>query len=266
MKRLAKWRTGRRAATLLLLTIGGAVLTHPETAIDRFPSPSYLNHEVLDYGIEWRLFRAGTVKLAWTPVTTNGTRWDVNVHLESAGVVSRLYKVDDTYTATLADQVCAEAFGLRSIEGKRSRATEVKIDRTQNKAHYIERDLTTNKLFLERTIDVPACTADVIGGLYRLRSMKLEPGQSTQIPMSDGKKAAQARIEAQEREDVKTPVGTFKTIRYEAFLFNNVLFNKNARLFLWLTDDARRLPVQVRVRLPIMIGTITLQLEKEQKL
>jgi hypothetical protein len=31
----------------------------------------------------------------------------------------------------------------------------------------------------------------------------------------------------------------------------------------WLTDDARHLPVQMRIRMPFVIGTITLQLEKE---
>ena len=71
-----------------------------------------------------------------------------------------------------------------------------------------------------------------------------------------------ARIEAQERETVKTGSGTYKTIRYEAFLFNNVLFRRSGRLFAWLTDDDRRLPVQIRIRMPFYVGTVTLQLEK----
>jgi hypothetical protein len=33
---------------------------------------------------------------------------------------------------------------------------------------------------------------------------------------------------------------------------------------LWLSDDRRRLPVQVRVRMPITIGTLTLLLEKQE--
>ena len=71
-----------------------------------------------------------------------------------------------------------------------------------------------------------------------------------------------ARVEAQQREDVRTPAGTFKTVRYEVFLFNNVLYRRAAHVYVWLTDDARRLPVQVRVRMQFTIGTITMQLEK----
>ena len=66
-----------------------------------------------------------------------------------------------------------------------------------------------------------------------------------------------------EHEQVKTPAGAFKTVRYEAFLFNNVIYSRSGRVYIWLTDDARRLPVQIQVRLQVHIGTITLQLEKE---
>jgi hypothetical protein len=48
-------------------------------------------------------------------------------------------------------------------------------------------------------------------------------------------------------------------------MFNGVLANRKARLFVWVTDDSRRLPVQLRVRLQFLIGTITLQLEKEER-
>jgi hypothetical protein len=103
----------------------------------------------------------------------------------------------------------------------------------------------------------------VLGALYLLRTMRLEVGQQAQVPLSDGKKTAMARAEAQAREDIKTPAGTFHTVRYEAFVFNDVLYRRSARVFVWLTDDAQRLPVQIRVRMQIHIGTITLVLEKK---
>jgi hypothetical protein len=43
-----------------------------------------------------------------------------------------------------------------------------------------------------------------------------------------------------------------------------VLYRRPAHLYVWLTDDRRKLPVQIRVRMPITIGTITLQLEKHE--
>ena len=44
-----------------------------------------------------------------------------------------------------------------------------------------------------------------------------------------------------------------------------MVLNRSGRVFIWLTDDHLRLPVQIQVRLQLTIGTITLQLEKEGK-
>lgn len=118
---------------------------------------------------------------------------------------------------------------------------------------------------LAKETDIPACVHDVIGGLFLLRTLNLEPGRSAEVPVSDGKKAVSAKITALGRESIKVPAGTFKTIRYEAFLFSNVLYRRDGHLYVWLTDDARKLPVRIQVRLQFAIGTITFQLEKEEK-
>jgi Protein of unknown function (DUF3108) len=86
--------------------------------------------------------------------------------------------------------------------------------------------------------------------------------QDIRLPVSDGKKFVQARIQAQEKEKIRTPAGPFNAIRYEAFLFNDVIYKREARLFVWISDDARRLPVQIQVRMKFHIGTVTLQLDK----
>jgi hypothetical protein len=94
--------------------------------------------------------------------------------------------------------------------------------------------------------------------------LNLEPGHSVNVAVSDGKKSVVAKVEAQQREDVKTPEGVFHTIRYEAYLFDNVLYRRSAHLNIWLSDDRRRLPVQIRVKMQFAIGTISLQLEKHE--
>jgi hypothetical protein len=224
--------------------------------------PSTFGKETLDYAVEWRLIRAGTAKIAWTPAPKG---FQADLHLESAGLVSKLYRVNDNYTAQLDDQLCAQSIHMKSLEGKRERETKVTFDHQRGKASYLERDLLKNTTVLSKETDTPGCFSDILGGLYKMRTLNLEPGQSAVIPISDGKKAVQVRVEAQEHEDVKTPTGMHKTTRYEIFVFNNVLYSKQGRAFIWLTDDARKTPVQIRVRMQFLIGTITLQLEKEER-
>ena len=98
-----------------------------------------------------------------------------------------------------------------------------------------------------------------------LRTLSLEPGKSTTIPVSDGKKSVMLKVESQRREEIKTPLGMRKCIAYEVFAFNDVLYKRQGHLHVWLTDDARRLPVQIQIRLQFTIGTITLRLDKEEK-
>jgi len=86
-----------------------------------------------------------------------------------------------------------------------------------------------------------------------------------QVPVSDGKKSVMAKVEAQQFEDVKTPAGSFKTIRYEIYLFGGVLYKRAAHIYLWLTNDRQKLPVQIRVRMQFTIGTINLLLEKQEE-
>jgi hypothetical protein len=83
--------------------------------------------------------------------------------------------------------------------------------------------------------------------------------------MSDGRRAAQVKIEAQERESVKTPAGSFNTIRYEVNLLNGVVYTRKGRVFIWLSDDSRKIPVQIRLRMQFPISTVTLQLQKEER-
>ena len=222
--------------------------------------------EGLDYMVEWRLIGAGKAKLTWNVNSQpSHAGWEVKLHLESTGLVSKLYKVFDDYTANLAPDLCAQDTHLNAYEGSRQRETSVHYDADTRKAHYLERDLVKRNVALAKETDVPRCVHDVIGGLFFLRTLNLEPGHSIEVTVSDGKKSVSAKIEAQQREEIKVPAGTFKTVKYEAHLFDNVLYRRDGHLYVWLTDDQRKLPVRIQIRLQFAIGTITAQLEKEEK-
>ncbi|MFN9262919.1 MAG: DUF3108 domain-containing protein [Acidobacteriota bacterium] len=213
--------------------------------------------EKLTYSVEWRMVNAGQVVLTNNLTPTGGF---LQLHLHSAGLVSRLFRVNDNYTVTLNEQLCAQSSRLEAEEGKKRRDTTVVWSGTRSK--YVERDLVKKEIALERELDVPACVHDILGALMVLRRRPPEGEREMRIPLSDGKKFAQARVQMQDKENIRTPAGQFATTRYEAFLFNDVIYKRNARLFVWLSDDARRLPVQIQVRMKFHIGTVTFQLDK----
>lgn len=249
--------------SLVLIALMAVPPSFPQSKPASSPQPA---SEILSYSIEWRLVNAGTARLSLDSVKGSDGKpdWHSQVHLESGGLVSRLYKVQDIYSTQLADGFCTTSTDLNAMEGRKHHSTKVDYDYRRGKASFLERDLIKNVVFRTAEVDIPACASDIIGALFKLRTVNLEPGQSTQLPMSDGKKTAMARIEAQEREQIQTKAGTFKTIRYEAYVFNGVIYQRKARLFVWLTDDGRKLPVQIQARMGFPIGSITVLLDKEE--
>ncbi len=54
--------------------------------------------EAFSYRVEWRLIHAGNARLNWTAAPSGGG-WHSKLELESVGLVSRLYKVNNVYSS-----------------------------------------------------------------------------------------------------------------------------------------------------------------------
>jgi hypothetical protein len=244
---------------LLTLCLAGlAAWQQPTPKVSRFPYP-----EKLSYRVEWRLVTAGTAIVQLSKPSPD--LWELALDLQSAGMVNRLYRVLDRYKVISNNRFCASTSVLDAQEGNRHRLTRLTFENSRHKVEFDERDLINNATS-KRVLDIAPCTHDVAGALAAIRSMNVELGHSATLPITDGKKMVNVRIDAQSRENVRVAGKTYHTIRYEVFLFDNVLYKRKGRLFIWLTDDVDRTPVQLRFQLGFPIGTISFALDKQQKL
>ncbi len=223
-----------------------------------FPYP-----EKLSYRIEWRLITAGTA----TVEMSHGipADWQTTINLESEGLVTRLYKILDSYRVTSNDKFCGTNSVLDAEEGKRHSITHLSFENARHKVDYDERDLLKNST-VKKELDIAPCTYDIAGALEVLRQMSLQPHKWATLPMTDGKKMAYAKVEAQARESVSVEGKSYQSIRYELFIFDNVLYKRKGRMLIWISDDADRLPVQFRLQMGFPIGSVTAQLEKHQRM
>jgi hypothetical protein len=247
----------RCAAALLLSILSATTIAQVQQAAPK-PFPF---HEKLAYRVEWRLITAGLAQVEISPL---GPNWQTRLHLESAGMVNRLYRVNDTYRSLTDGQFCGINSNLEAQEGKRHRLTTLTFDNAKRQLQYEERDLIRNTT-ASKQISIAPCTHEILGALAALRIMKPEPPKTVLMPITDGKKTVMARIEAQAKETLKLDGKTYQTVRYEAFLFDNVLYQRKGRLWVWMTDDAAHVPVQIRVRVGFPIGSITLTLDKDEQ-
>ena len=108
------------------------------------------------------------------------------------------------------------------------------------------------------TASIPACVTDSLSAIFYAASQPLIVGQNVRFPLADSMRTVTVVMKVEAKEEIKTPAGTFQTIRVEPTAEEGIVKNRG-NIWIWYTDDARHLPVQIRARL--FFGTITFHLK-----
>ncbi|MFZ5624589.1 MAG: DUF3108 domain-containing protein, partial [Gemmatimonadota bacterium] len=96
---------------------------------------------------------------------------------------------------------------------------------------------------------------------YFVRTTPLEVGKTYEYNRYFKKEKNPVRITVLKREDYEMPDGSkVRTLVLHPLVDDNGMFSRRAQARLWLTDDARRLPVQIRSS--FVFGTITLKVSQ----
>jgi len=212
------------------------------------------------YDVEWRLWHAGaaTIRLEEMP---NGEA-HINGIADSAGFVSLLYKVHDQFDSFFDPKTfCSRQISKNSEEGLRKRQTSIHFDYARGKAVLDEKDLRKNtSKHVEN--DIPACATDVIAGVFYVGSLPLAPNTTYTLPLNDGGKTADVKVTVEGREKIKVPAGEYNTVRVQPESLVG-LVKSRGKAWLWYTDDAAHMPVQMRAKM--VWGTLTFRLVRIEK-
>lgn len=223
----------------------------PPTAGYRFPDGQTYN-----YTVEWHLFTAGTARVKMEAASNLR---QVSASADSSGVANLLYGVHDRFQAWFDPQTfCSLRVAKHTEEGFRKRDTAITFEYSRRKTVLDEKNLKSGETKHEEN-DIPGCVTDVISGFYYLASLPLQPGNTYIFPMSDGGKTVDVEAQVETREQVKVPAGTFQTVRVQAEAISGPLKGKG-RIWVWFSDDANHLPVQMRSKLGW--GTLLFRLQK----
>jgi hypothetical protein len=102
----------------------------------------------------------------------------------------------------------------------------------------------------------------VLSSIFYVASLPLDAGAVYTFPLNDGGMTVDVRAHVEGREEIKTDAGTFKTIRVQPESDSGVLKSRG-KVWVWYTDDAAHMPVQIRARL--FWGTLTLRLSRVER-
>jgi hypothetical protein len=178
--------------------------------------------------------------------------WKFELSAISGEFLSKLFLVRD-YLASWVDPQTFRTlrFEKHTVEGKRVRDDLIEFDYARKIAF---RD--------GKPIPIEENTFDSLSSVYYIRTLDLAAGQPVELTVVS-KRMFPLSVVVVGRETVKTPAGTFRTIRVEPRSPNEGLIGKGKNLTLWLTDDERKMPVQLKSKLKI--GTLLGKLRAVEK-
>jgi Protein of unknown function (DUF3108) len=234
-------------------SIGAGAHIQPLRAGYDFP------RQTLRYEAEYRFWTAGVATLH---VERNGNQEYVTGAADSTGVVALLFRVQDRFNSYFdAHSLCSGKLVKHTEEGSHWRDTTVTFDYQRRKSILEEKNLKTGQTKHNEN-DIPGCVTDVVSGILYVSSLPLQPDATYSFPLNDGGKTVTIQAHVEGREQVKTPAGTFQTIRVGPEGDYSALKNRG-RVLIWYTEDARHLPVQIQARL--FWGTLTVYLASIDK-
>ncbi len=240
-------------ALLLLLAFGLAAPARPARAELPF-GPG----EKLSYDIYWTFVHAGSATLeVLPPAQAEGRPALHNRALaQSTPFVDKFYRVRDTMQSWVDPQVTrALLYQKDQEEGDYVRHYLIRFNQQGTMAYRY------SKGALKNAVLIPPGTFDPLSMLFLFRTKALAVGFEFAAPVTDGEKSVLGKARVLRRETITTPAGEFDTFLVEPEVKDiGGVFRKspNATLQVWITADARRIPVRVKSK--VIVGHFSLEL------
>jgi hypothetical protein len=209
--------------------------------------------ERLEFELSYTGIKAG---YAVQEVRQDGADIHIVSTARSADWLRFFFPVDDRIESYLTAGIPPQQIGSprlyqeRKHEGKTITNREARFDRQKLEVTTIDH---RNKSEIQQAITKR--TYDTLSCFYYIRSIPLQVGTSYFIDIYDCKRLWNTEVKVLRREEIVTPLGRFKTIVIHPLLKSEGIFARTGDMFIWLTDDDRRIPVQMKSK--VIVGSIT---------
>jgi hypothetical protein len=136
---------------------------------------------------------------------------------------------------------------LDAVESGYRHTDTTHFDRAGGKATVRKRGKHDNTYVVE----VPQGTLDFMTLVFRLRTLPLAPGTRHEFPVLVGRNVRKVAAEVTGREEVETRAGTFPAFKIRVPTGFTGKFSEQHPTYLWLSDDERRIVVQIQTEFSI---------------
>jgi hypothetical protein len=240
--------------TFAFLTIAGSASAQDSLApVIVVPTPTVRRAvpfgpgERADYSVKFGPFSVGRGTMEVVGIDTVRGRESWHILFRVRGGVPG-YRVDDRMESWMdTGTLSSLRFHQEMNEGNRERERKFEIF---PESVYVEDGKEP-----QETVDLPL---DDGSFLYFVRTIPLEIGKEYVFEQYFRPDRNPVRIQVLRRERIKVPAGTFETVVIRPIIKARGVFSENGRAEIWLTDDDRRLMVQMKSHMKL--GSLSLYL------
>lgn len=252
---------GVLALTALLVPTLSAQRAVPrsQTAVPRDTTVPFKVGETLTFDVAWSSYM-----VAGTATTTVRERRSASgaaaYYIVAEGrplpLIARLYslyyKMDTLLdTATLLPQ----QMSLYSEEGRRQRLGTTRFDRAARRAFF---EISNGGNSFKNNVTVPAQVQDGLSALYAVRASAFGPNTKLTYPIIDDGSIYTVTMQASGTERVRVPAGDMNAWKLGVSIVDAQGQTVGQNVGIWLSNDARKLPIKLQADLPV--GSFTLAL------
>lgn len=205
-----------------------------------FQAPEELLFDIVwgGWGLSW--VHAGEATLDLVP-TSNTKIWQIRSRAWGNSFFQSFYPVQDTVSSFI---------NIRGIY-------PLRFQKTLHEGSYRSRlvaDYDQQKHLMkirDTTLSIDPFTHDVLSAFYYIRTQPLSVGKSFELAAVSGRKKYTLKVFCLREETVEVPAGKFPCFVVEPVLKDDGLFKAKGRLWIWVTRDARHLPVKMQSKIPV---------------
>jgi hypothetical protein len=208
--------------------------------------------ERLEYSIRWQFIKAGSSVLEIAE-GDEGTLKIVS-RAWSAKVLSVFYKVEDRIEVLAEESTfLPSVYHLKLREGRHRKERIVTYDRKEGRI--VLNNIHKNEV---KEFDTEGDIYDPITAFFLIRTMEFEVGKPIFIRVFDNGKLYDVEVQVLKKQKIRVPAGTFDTIKVKPLLKSEGIFMRKGDVYIWLTDDERKIPVKIKSK--VKVGAVNVVL------
>jgi hypothetical protein len=200
--------------------------------------------EVCSFKIQYGPVTAGesTIEVLDRLEYDGSTVYHLRTRARSLRFFDAFFKVRDQADSFMdVDSLHTRYYGKHQREGDFRRDIEIHFNQRLHRAYFPD----------GKEVDTPPGVQDILSAFFKVRAMVLQPGMEFDLPTHGDTALYPLKIKIHSREIVDSVLGPVTCLVVQPVIADDGLFKHEGDLFVWFTDDARRVPIKLRARVPV---------------